>query len=72
MDASYHYSARTSQYARHPLTEDNGVADDERAFDRAAADLQDIIHIIATRYMMRGAPLTWDVLKVNRSATPRS
>jgi hypothetical protein len=37
-------------------------ADADRSFDRAAADLQDIVQMIATRYRRRGAPLTWRLL----------
>jgi hypothetical protein len=34
----------------------------EFAFERAAADLQDVIHVIAERYLLRGVPLTWRLL----------
>ncbi len=37
-------------------------ADANREFDRAAADLQDIVQMIAMRYRRRGAPLTWRLL----------
>jgi N-acetylneuraminate synthase len=31
-----------------------------------------VLGLPVNRALKRGAPLTWDVLKVNRSATPRS
>jgi hypothetical protein len=34
----------------------------ERAFDRAAADLRRIVHVIAARHKLRGGALTWRVL----------
>jgi len=40
----------------------NHALERELAFERAAADLQDIIHVIAERYLLRGVPLTWRLL----------
>jgi len=36
--------------------------DPELAFERAAADLQDIVQVIAARYLRRRVPLTWRLL----------
>lgn len=55
----------TSYYAEHDLAPAFGPNHDlaqELAFERAAADLQDIIHVIAERYLLRGVPLTWRLL----------
>lgn len=61
MDASYR-SARAYRSARNSVR--NPACDPafELAFDRAATDLQDIVHVIAARYLMRGVPLTWRLL----------
>jgi hypothetical protein len=34
----------------------------QQAFDRAAADLGRVLHAVAARYRMRGAPLTWRLM----------
>jgi len=49
-----------SAYA--PNNELNHDLANELAFERAAADLQDILHMIAERYLRRGVPLTWRLL----------
>jgi hypothetical protein len=64
MDALYYAEhdlslAQGSAYAPDELNRDLA---NELAFERAAADLQDILHIIAERYLRRGVPLTWRLL----------
>jgi len=53
---------RDPQYAE-PDHAFNHALDQELAFERAAADLQDVIHVIAERYLLRGVPLTWRLLR---------
>jgi len=51
-----------NEFANTLKSEPDHALDHELAFERAAADLQDVIHVIAERYLLRGVPLTWRLL----------